>query len=289
MIIRKTRLICLSVAVFFSLKTSYGQNQQNPPYTNDFFNEVHISVHRGGGFEDNWPENSLESFRHYHELLPTAMIECDVRITRDSVLVLLHDATLERTTTGEGLLNNFTYGQLANIKLEDKNGKIQKQQIPTLKDVLLWADGTVPLTLDIKKETPHHLVIKLLEELGNYPNVVMTTYNTKEVNSIAKLSDEVLISAGIRSKKEYKALLKTGVPNSRLVAFVGTRLPDKKLLKFLNRRGIPTILGSLGKLDKLAEENNDLPYVDWFKAGVQIFATDRPIHANKALMKYIAQ
>src|SRR5690554_173485 len=54
-----------------------------------------VSAHRGG-VSKGFPENALETFAHTASKMP-AIIECDIRLTRDSVLVLLHDETIERT------------------------------------------------------------------------------------------------------------------------------------------------------------------------------------------------
>ena len=70
-----------------------------------------VSGHRGGR-EKGYPENSLEGFRNVILQAP-AFFEIDPRLTKDSVIVLMHDATLDRTTTGKGFLNEYTYEQLS--------------------------------------------------------------------------------------------------------------------------------------------------------------------------------
>ncbi len=67
---------------------------------------ANISVHRGGGDLAGYPENCLESFQYLSKQIGTparpVVIECDIDLTKDSVLVMMHDATLNRTTTGTG-------------------------------------------------------------------------------------------------------------------------------------------------------------------------------------------
>ncbi|MFC7609270.1 glycerophosphodiester phosphodiesterase [Teichococcus aestuarii] len=55
--------------------------------------------HRGGAFL--WPENSLEAFRNTLSLA-VEQAECDVHLSADGVPVVIHDATLNRTTEGDG-------------------------------------------------------------------------------------------------------------------------------------------------------------------------------------------
>ena len=63
----------------------------------------------------------------------------DVAQTKDSVLVLIHDNSLDRTTTGTGKLTNYTYKQLQQFNLVDDFGTETNFKIPRLKDVLLFA------------------------------------------------------------------------------------------------------------------------------------------------------
>ena len=76
-----------------------------------------ISVHRGGGDLPGYPENCIESFAYVAKQVGTpahpVIIECDIDLTKDSVMVMMHDATLDRTTTGTGKLIDKTYAELA--------------------------------------------------------------------------------------------------------------------------------------------------------------------------------
>lgn len=61
-----------------------------------------------------------------------------------------------------------------------------------------------------------------------------------------------------------------------MVAFIGTREPTTELIDFLHSKGIMTILGVLGNLDKKAAAKGDNLYKTYANQGVDIFATDRP-------------
>lgn len=99
-----------------------------------------ISVHRGGGDLRGYPENCIESFDYVTGQIERpgapAVIECDIDLTRDSVLVMMHDATLDRTTTGTGKLIEQTYAQVQQYKLEDNQGNPTAFRIPTLEQTL---------------------------------------------------------------------------------------------------------------------------------------------------------
>ena len=69
---------------------------------------------------------------------------------------------------------------------------------------------------------------------------------------------------------------KIGIDKDKLVAFTGVHLADDSLYKKLNELRIPSILGTLGNLDKRAEARGDHLYKEWAQKGIQIFSTDRP-------------
>src|SRR5690554_973672 len=68
-----------------------------------------ISGHRGGRLP-GFPENSIEGFQHIITQIPV-FYEVDPRLTKDSVIVLMHDETLDRTTNATGRLSDFKIGR----------------------------------------------------------------------------------------------------------------------------------------------------------------------------------
>ena len=94
----------------------------------------------------NAPENSLEGIKNCIEIGVDA-IEIDIRETKDGHLILMHDNTIERTTTGKGLVSEYTLKSLKNIFLKnDKNTTTFK--IPTLEEVLLLSKDKILVNLD---------------------------------------------------------------------------------------------------------------------------------------------
>jgi glycerophosphoryl diester phosphodiesterase len=75
------------------------------------------AAHRGQSFA--WPENTLRAYQAAVEL-GAELIECDVNITRDGVLVMVHDATLERTTNGHGPVGDVTWDELQRLDAGSK-------------------------------------------------------------------------------------------------------------------------------------------------------------------------
>ena len=84
-----------------------------------------VSVHRGGKGLVNYPENCLETLRFINDSI-NAIYEIDVAQTKDSVLVLMHDNSIDRTTNGSGLVKNLEYQQLQEYFLVDDFGNQTK-------------------------------------------------------------------------------------------------------------------------------------------------------------------
>ncbi len=259
-------------------------------YTQDILKYFHnaplnnklVSVHRGGGEEIGYPENCLPSFKHIAAQMP-CIIECDVRLTKDSVLVLMHDSTLNRTSTGEGFLRLKTYSELKSLKLKDNFGNITKYAIPTLSEAIKWGKERVIFTLDVKKNVPFELVMKEVLRLNALNSCVIITYNANEALEVYQINDDFLISVSIMQEADYHRLNNLGIPDKNMLAFIGTRSPKAELINFLHDRNINTILGVLGNLDKKAASDGNKTYYDLAKQGVDIFATDRPLEVNKVL------
>lgn len=242
-----------------------------------------VSVHRGGGEESGFPENALPSFQHYAKQF-RCIIECDLRSTKDGVIVLLHDEKLNRTTTGSGKVIDYTFRELANYKLKDNAGRLTNYPIPTLEEALRWGKGKVIFTLDVKRDTPFERVVELVERTKSENSAVIITYNVDDAVQVNKLNPNLMISVTARTEKEYERLAKAGVPDNRMVAFIGTREPNANFNKFLHDKGIVTILGTLGNLDRMAASKGDNLYVNWVNSGADIIATDRPNDANRAII-----
>jgi glycerophosphoryl diester phosphodiesterase len=92
-------------------------------------------AHRGHSIA--YPENTLEAYRKAIEL-GVEMIECDVNITRDGMLVMMHDSTLDRTTTGTGRVSASTWEDVQRL---DAGGKFKPEfsevRIPSTEETLL--------------------------------------------------------------------------------------------------------------------------------------------------------
>lgn len=241
-----------------------------------------ISAHRGGGTYAGYPENCLESFGYLARQMPV-VIECDISATQDSVLLMMHDDTYERTTTGTGPVGKQTWAYARSLFLEDHQGGATRYRIPTLHEVLKWGNGKVIYTLDVKPNVPYKWVVEAVQQARAENYAVIITYNATQAELVHRLDRRLMISVTIRNREEYDRLHAAGIPDNRMVAFVGTREPSADLYDFLHKKKIMTILGTLGNLDGMAEARGDATYQRFVDNGADILSTDRPLEAGRAL------
>ncbi|MCX7550255.1 glycerophosphodiester phosphodiesterase family protein [Xanthomarina sp. F2636L] len=242
-----------------------------------------ISVHRGGVGLANYPENCLETIAYINDSIQ-AVFEIDIAKTKDNILVLMHDNTLERTTTGTDKLTNYSFEELQNFNLVDDFGNETNYKIPKLLDVLAWAkQNQAILTIDIKKSVDVSEVIEAIREQAAEDISIIITYDVAQLKKAYQLAPDLLMSVSARNQQELDWLLDTKIPLENMLAFTGTKLSDTMLFNNIHKLGIKTMLGTLGNLDKQAETKGDSLYMRWHNMGIDIFATDRPFQAATAL------
>ncbi len=240
-----------------------------------------ISAHRGGPMK-GFPENAVETFENILRYGP-CMIECDVRLSKDGILVMMHDDTLERTTNGSGNVTDYTFDQLKKLFLKDPMGKITPYRIPSFAQALKWAKGRAVLAVDVKRKIPYKKVIEEIREYEAEPHVVVITYNWEQLQEVYRLAPELMVSAGAKGVMGTQKLLASGVPASNLCVFVGVYEPKKQVYDLLHEKGILTILGTMHNLDKKAEARGLHVYRELVKNGADILATDNPVMATRAI------
>lgn len=240
-----------------------------------------VSAHRGGPYR-GFPENSIEAFANVLNHTPT-IIELDVAMTKDGVLVLMHDDKLDRTTTGKGLVSNATYKEIQALFLKDNDGNLTDFKVPTLEEALLWSKGKALLTVDIKQSVPYKKIIEAVRNTQSEAHAALITYSFAAAKKLHKMAPEMMLSVTIRNMGEIERMEESGIPWSRVIAFTGVSERSQEFNQALHKKGVFTILGVLGNLDKSAVARGDQIYASFIQKGADILATDRPIEAASAI------
>lgn len=242
-----------------------------------------LSAHRGGPYP-GYPENCIETFENILDHVPSTL-EVDVSVTKDSVLILMHDWSLDRTTTGTGRVTETNFATIRELYLEDNDTTLTEFRVPTLEKALLWAKGKTVLNLDIKRGVPFKKVIDLVHQTGTQASVLIIVYSIEDGVKVNKLDPELMLSLAIRNQEELERALEAGIPMNRVTAFTGTRLQKKQLYNMLHKEKVFVNCGTLGNLDKKAATKGDHWYKKWERLGIDIFATDRPLEVGQVLYK----
>lgn len=245
-------------------------------------NKVMVVAHRG-----NWreaPENSVWAIKKAIEY-GANMAEIDLALTKDSVLILMHDKTINRTTTGKGRPQDFTYSELQKFYLRDGIGHPTQMKIPTLEEILLLAKGRIFLNLDkgfnyIGLVYPMLKKYDMLDEVLFKGNVSYELFN----KNYGHIKDSIIFMPIVRlSKGEGYKQINEYICHYKPYGFEFTVGNDEsKLIDFniLRKQGIKVWVNSLwphhnaGNNDDISLENPNV--YDWYiNRYVNIIQTDR--------------
>ena len=247
-----------------------------------------VGAHRGGP-KEKYPENCIATFENtlQHAF---AIMEIDPRYTKDGAIVVHHDATLDRTTTGKGLVAELTLRELKELHLKDTEGLVTEFQIPTLDEVLRWVRGKTILVLD-QKDVPVEVRVRKIEEHRAEAYVILIVYSFKDAMKCYKLNKNIMMEVMIPNSEKFYEFDETGIPWSNIIAFVGHTPPeDKKLLQMIHAKGTCCMAGTSRNLDReyiVSRTSSTAPveenYRDLLRCGVDVIETDLPREVGKLL------
>lgn len=124
----------------------------------------YMLAHRGASAYA--PENTFAAFDRTLALRADG-IETDVRVTRDGVLVLMHDATVDRVTDGMGLLSDLDYDAVSRLDAGVAFGnEYPGERVPRLVDFLARYGGRVPLCLEVKQPGTETAIVATVADRG---------------------------------------------------------------------------------------------------------------------------
>ncbi len=155
-----------------------------------------IAAHRGGA--GLWPENSLLGFRSSLGL-GVDVLEFDLHLTADGEVVVIHDPTLDRTTSGQGAVRGATLAALQALRLKTREGAVTDEPVPAFAEVLgLAARGTVEVMPEIKNDPARarytgieEKVLALLRSRGMLPRATVQAFDPATLARVRALEPAV--------------------------------------------------------------------------------------------------
>lgn len=172
----------IGVIVLVALVVAVRYWTWTPDPLDDFYggNEILSFAHRGA--REAAPENTLSAFLAA-EIMGADGIELDVMFSKDDQLAVIHDYELDRTTDGEGLVEDYTMDQIKGLDAGSWfDQAFTGEHIPTLEEVLEIIDPGTLINIELKTETPatdglEKAVVKVIQDYDLYGRVVVSSFN----------------------------------------------------------------------------------------------------------------
>lgn len=248
---------------------------------------VMIVAHRANIY-DSLPENSLEGIKACIAN-NIDIIEIDIRITKDGVLIVMHDETLNRMTNGKGKIGDFTWEELSKLYLRNGNfGKVTSYKIPRLDEVFEVCKGKIMINLD-KGFWYLNDASKLAEDIGVSQQIILKSYETRkqidnQIGSFSSLTFMPIITEysynNTKNLPDYLDEKKGYIPEAFELIFDETTdsIGQQPFIKSLKKHGARTWVNSLsdGLSGGRGEKTN--PRKNWqatIDIGVSILQTDK--------------
>ncbi len=152
-----------------------------------------VFAHRGAsGYA---PENTLQAFSLAQEQGADG-IELDVQLTKDGQVVVIHDETIDRTSTGKGYVRDYTLEELKKFSFHNHMEKYKGVKIPTLEEVLkLVKDGKMEVNIELKTGIFWYPCIEektmnIVKNAGMEERVIYSSFNHYSVQKIRNLDEK---------------------------------------------------------------------------------------------------
>ena len=250
-----------------------------------------VASHRGDW--RNYPENSMPAIESVIRM-GVDIMELDVKMTKDSVLILMHDKTIDRMTNGKGRVCDITYDSLMTFNMRRAHNIVTDTlKVPTLREALLCCKDRILVNVD--HAYPYYeQIVKLTEELGVAGQVLMKSKSSidKVNEDTQKYGSRMLYMPVIdvnkpRGKKLFAEYLDKGVVPMAFELcwqYPGEEIDEcvKQVRQMGSKIWVNTIwaslCGGLGNDDDaaFAAQNPADVYSQYINKGVSMIQTDRP-------------
>ena len=266
-------------------ETSNPEIVENHVFKEYFSGErsILISGHRGGRGV-GIPENCWNTFEVITNEMPV-FFEIDPRLTKDSVIVLLHDESLERTTNGIGKLSDYTWEEVQQFYLKDLYGEVTTHKIPKLEDVLLWSKGKTVLNL-VKKDVPMEMIVELIRKCDAEKYIMLTVHTGAQARYYYDRFPNIMLSAFVRNAKEYEDMSISGVPWENMIAYVGATINEKNkdIVEKLHQKNVKCMISVAPTHDRLEDREERIKaYREEIAKKPDIIESDFPLDVWFAL------
>lgn len=204
-----------------------------------------VVAHRGGHLES--PENSLAAI---DEAIRAGadMVELDVRMSKDGVLVLMHDKSLERTTGRREEVSALDWGELGTLFLLFE-GKASRERIPSFEQALLHAKGRIKVDVDFKAEgmEAREQAYALIKRVGMEREVLFFLYDYTEMPALRALNPNITCMPRARTEADLHAIMAMDMCRT---VHIDPSFEGLSVLKEARGKGYNLWINTLGEVDQ---------------------------------------
>ena len=207
------------------------------------WSNVLVVAHRGGAALA--PEDTLAAFENALKI-GVDQVECDVHLSTDGELVVMHDPDLSRTTNGAGQISELTLAEIKKLNAAAKfgNGSWPEQQVPTLGQVLDLVKGKSGIQIEIK----------LAAGNTRYPGIEKKVANALDASGLTASRQAIVISFDFPTLKDIKTIdprIMTGaLVNAQWMSARMTKTPEQILDEVIQATGADYFMPTAGAVSE---------------------------------------
>lgn len=239
-------------------------------FNNPASKTVLVAAHRGahmGNFE-----NSIASSLKAIEL-GVDIIEVDVKTTKDGHLILMHDSSIDRTTTGTGQVEELTLAEIKAFKLKAPYGRISKESVPTFEEFLKVVKGKIMIDVDMKTDNVKG-ILKAVHEAGIEKEVFYFDNDYDQLDLIKQLDKSAQLMPRAYSLQMADSALVKFAPQ---VVHIDSKFNTKEVGDLLQKNKARIWINTLGEKDAhIRYGSGEEMLQELIKHGANIIQTDEP-------------
>lgn len=275
------RVFTIAIRLFLAAAQPVPATAEDGSHT--FFSApILLGAHRGGA--ELWPENTVDAFEEAAAQFPGILLETDARLCADGAVVLMHDATVDRTTNGTGAISDMT---LAEIKALDAGYQFTRDgatypyrakglRVPTLEEVLAALPESRFLVEFKGGPSLAEAGIRILQKQGAMDRVLIASFKPETMARVRELAPELPTCYDFTDGAALLTALRSDewevyTPTNPVLSLDESMLPQFQIsiedLQRIRGKGIKVQLHTINNTPRMREI---------LAAGVDSILSDRP-------------
>lgn len=268
------KYLALCATIFFlacaSTKNAAGLSEVLSEFHSPSSKIVLVAAHRGahiGNFE-----NSIASTKKAI-ILGVDIVEADVRTTKDGHLVLMHDSSIDRTTTGKGKVEDLTLAQIRKYRLKTPNGRISNESVPTFEEFLKITKRKIMVDIDMKTDNVKG-IFAAVKKTGTDKEVFYFDNDYDQLDRIKDLDGLAQIMPRAYSFQMADSAITRFSPPA---VHIDPKFYTEELTEMLRKNHSRVWINTLGDYDgNIRNGNGEKVLEEILKYGANMIQTDEP-------------